>query len=124
MDSTLFADQIIYKPYKCGNSACVCLYSDEWEPGNAAKRDSGIISCSTFPGKNILFSSSVGSGTSKDDGTKYLIFYGKKGSQPIYIEKKYDKGSDTYNIYISNIDSNDPNNPALLRRSAIESLER
>ena len=125
----------VYKPYKCGNSACLCLYNTGWKPEDAAKRDFGIESCKTdiFSDKNIIFFSE-GSDISvkttgkqrEDKNGNYLVFYGKDfGVKRIYIEKNYKKEEGKYYFYISRIDENKYDDPVNSRkRQTEESIKR
>ncbi|MEK6947428.1 MAG: hypothetical protein AABX32_07520 [Nanoarchaeota archaeon] len=124
------------RPFKCGNSACVCLYNNKWEPADSAKRDQGVMACMTdaFAGKNVVFYSEGGdvepktSGTSREDiKGNYLVFYGSLGIPPakkyfatqrIYMEKRYREGK--YYIYISKIDENKADDPANLRKRELD----
>ena len=122
-------DSVIYKPFKCGNAACLCLYTDDWKPDDAAKRDKGVIEClsSVFSGKNIVFLSEGDdkieprtAGLPREDiKGNYLVFYGKDwGTKPIYIEKIYKDGK--YYIYISKINLDDSKDPANIRKKEID----
>lgn len=121
----------IYKPYKCGNSACLCLYTTHWEPEDSNKRDKGVLSCRSeaFAGKDVIFLSD-GQGVvpktagliREDVNGNYLVFYGEgfKAPQRLYIEKRYDAIQKKYYIYISKINEDDPNDPVYLRKKWID----
>lgn len=121
----------LYKPFQCGNAACLCLYTADWKPGDQSKRDDGVISCrsETFANKNVVFLSEGGNvipttaGLKRDDNGYYLVFYGDEWkTQQTYIEKYFD-GSKTY-IYISKINVNDPKDPANIRKTKIEDSKK
>ncbi len=117
-----------YKPFKCGNSACICLYASNWEPSDPAKRDTGIVSCRSeiFVNRDIAFLSEGSDVSPKTSGAErsdisgnYLVFYGDNWKvQEIYIEK-FVSGSRTY-FYISRIDTTNENDPANLRKKRID----
>lgn len=116
-----------YKPFQCGNEACLCLYSNNYKPGDSARRDEGVVSCRSqaFAGKNIAFLSENGNvapktiGINKDNMGSYLVFYGDEWKvQPMYIEKFYDGGK-TY-IYVSTIDITKEDNAANIRKKKID----
>ena len=127
----------VYKPYRCGNFACLCLYNTGWKPDDAAKRgDPGIEICSRselFADKNIIFLSEGGDISVKTTGKQredkngnYLVFYGKDfGVKRIYIEKNYKKEESKYYIYISRIDENKYDDPVNARKRQTEvSIQR
>ena len=111
----------IYKPFKCGNTACICLYNKDAKVTESTERDTGIIDCITAPfaGKNVVFYSYGGDINPKtlgiprqDVNGNYLVFFGKEfgllgkafGVQRIYIEKQYKKNENKYYIFISKDD--------------------
>ncbi|MBI2655905.1 hypothetical protein HYX06_05795 [Candidatus Woesearchaeota archaeon] len=130
IDFPYWDDYNIYKPSSCGTSACLCLYTDDWDPRTAQNRNKGVLECRSgaFSGKNTIFLSEMGSITPKTKGTpredtngNYLIFYGDEwGTQPIYIEKEYKKDENKHYIYISKIDRENDNDPAMLRKRQID----
>ena len=116
-----------YKPFKCGNSACLCLYTDDWSPDDPAKREKGVLSCKSqvFSNKKVIFLSQQGTanGVPRTDvsNSLYMVFFGDNIKiSRIYIEKVYDKTKDTYFIFVSKIDENNPNDPAMKRKTAID----
>ena len=121
-----------YKPFKCGNGACICLYTSDWKPNDPAKRDQGVVSCRSeaFRDKDIAFISEGSDVKPKTSGTKrtdikgnYFVFYGNEWkSQYLYIEK-FSSGSRTY-IYVSSIDVNNDNDPANIRKKSIDNSKR
>ena len=132
VDSTGF-DSNIYKPFKCGNAACLCLYTNEWDRGDSANRDQSILSCRSeaFAGHNVVFLSTANRlsgktrGIQREDGSgDYLIFYGEDWEvQRIYIEKKYEENENKYYIYISTINENGDNDVNLRKRQIDDSRE-
>ncbi len=141
IDVPSWPDSNIYKPSLCGTSACLCLYSDDWDPKTAQNRNKGVLECRSeaFADKNIIFFSEGGSIQPKTIGTQrldangnYLIFCngetdklacaGNKWEvQNIYIEKEYKKDENKYYIYISKINKDNPNDPATRRKQHIDS---
>ena len=126
----LWPDSNIYKPFKCGNSACLCLYNKNWEPNSATKRNQGVLSCRSeiFAGKDIVFLSEGGDvepktkGVSREDVSgSYLVLEGDGKVHFIYIEKDYRKESKYY-IYISSINEDKDDDPANIRKKQIDSL--
>jgi hypothetical protein len=125
-------DLNLYKPFKCGNSACICLYNNDWDPENAANRDKGVLGCrsETFSGKNVLFSSEGSDITPKTKGIarqdardNYLIFFGENFKiQRIYIEKIYLSDQNKYLIYISRIDEDNNDDPVTKRKQIIDTI--
>ena len=122
----------IYKPFKCGNSACLCLYTTDWEPMDSNKRDKGVLSCRSeaFAGKDVIFLSEgrdvnpKTAGVAREDTNgNYLVFFGEGFNKPqrLYIEKKYDSIQKKYYIYISKINEEDPNDPVYARKNWIDS---
>ncbi len=122
----------IYKPYKCGNSACICLFTTDWKPTDPSDRVSGVVECesSAFAGKNVIFLSEgqnvepKTSGYPREDvGSNYLLYYGRgwnRNTQRLYIEKKYDTSQNRYHIYIAKINEREPNDPVYLRKKSID----
>lgn len=122
----------IYRPFKCGTSACLCLYDSESTWYESDNRGEDVVSCRSdgISGKNIIFKSesnpirigTIGNKRS-DHGDSYLVFNGdhwedkKMSSQQIYIEKE--KKGDDIHFYISPIDITNSNDPANQRRSSI-----
>ena len=126
----LWPDANIYKSFSCGNSACICLYNNNWKPKDAAKRDQGKISCGSdiFAGKDVVFfreGSNIAPktlGLPRDDANgNYLVLYGEDWKlQPLYIEKDYREREGKYYIYISKISEGKSDDPASIRKTAIE----
>ena len=124
----IFGGYNLYKPFKCGSGACLCLYESKLST-DSAKRDANVISCrsESFFGKNVVFLSEGGNVEPKTKGLpradskgNYLVFYGKDWKvQEIYIEKFFDGGK-TY-IYVSKIDTTKSDDPANVRKKAIDS---
>ncbi len=108
----MFSVGPVYKPFDCGNSACLCLY-DGAPSHETAKRDQGVLRCEREgTGKNLVFSGSnifkIGNLESLTHRTKH-----------IYIEKT-EQPKGTYNIYINVIDTSDPNDEANKRKIGID----
>ena len=107
----MFAVGPVYKPFDCGNSACLCLYNGA--PSNEInKRDQGLLRCEREgTGKNLAFSSpnifKIGNLESLTHRTKQ-----------IYIEKT--KKPDSYDIYIDVIDTSNPNDQSNVRKTGID----
>ena len=104
----------VYKPFDCGNSACLCLY-DGVPSHDAGERDKGVLRCEREgTGKNIVFSDDspnifkIGDIESLTHRTKHL-----------YIEKT-EEPEGTYNIYINEIDTSDINDEANKRKIEID----
>ncbi|MBI4452421.1 hypothetical protein HY637_03255 [Candidatus Woesearchaeota archaeon] len=126
IDFRLWDDYNVYKPSLCGTSACLCLYTNDWDPRTAENRNKELLQCRSeaFVGKNIIFFSEGGNINPKTKGTQredmnenYLIFYGDEWeTQQIYIEKEYKKEENKYYIYISKINKQNQNDPATLRK--------
>ena len=122
----------IYKPYKCGNSACICLFTTDWKPTDPSDRSSGIVECESnvFAGKNVVFLSEGQNVEPRTAGSRredlddnYLIYYGKdwnRNTQRLYIEKKYDTGQNKYHIYIAKINERKSDDPVYLRKKSID----
>ncbi len=131
----IFGGYNFYKPFKCGNSACLCLFiKNQQESGDSSKRDQGIADCSSeaFSGKNVAFLSEGGEVTPKTRGIQrtdtngnYLVFYGEDwGTQRIYIEKEYKKEDNRYYIYISKINENKYDDPANARKRVTDNSKQ
>ena len=108
----------MYRPFACGTQACICLYTDKWEPADGAKRDSGIIDCVSqpFAGKKVTFTSIKraenprSSGLDRSGGT-YAIFRGtdwkskfkeaQTSVQRLYIEIRPSETG--YSVYLAPI---------------------
>ena len=131
----IFGGYNFFKPFKCGNSACLCLFvKNQQVSGEEAKRDQGIVGCSSeaFAGKNVVFLSEGGGVTPKSRGIQrtdangnYLVFYGEDwGTQPLYIEKNYKKEENRYYIYISKINENKYDDPANIRKKAADNSKQ
>ena len=102
---------LVYKPFDCGNSACLCLYNGA-PSDDADKRDQGVLRCEREgTGKNLVFSGPnifvMGNQDSLMQRTKH-----------IYIEKT--KQGNTYNIYINTIDTSNTNDEANKRKIGID----
>ena len=129
----------IYKPSKCGTSACICLYNDEWSPSESSTADKGLINCRSeiFSGKNVVFMSEGGDqnvnentlyniGLPRDDNNgNFLIYYSDYfGVKQLYIEKYQKTDENKYYIYISTIDAkNYPGSEAIKRKKEIDNLK-
>ena len=122
----------VYKPFICGNSACICLYMPNWKPEDSAKRDQGIVDCRSdiFAGKGFIFLGEINvepktRGVKRDDIGQYLALFGEDwGLQPIYIEKEYKKEENKYYIYISKINNDKEDDSANIRKKQIGSCEK
>ena len=100
-----------YKPFDCGNSACLCLYNGA-PSHDIGKSNQGVLRCEREgTGKNILFSS------------PNIFKFGDqvRRTRHIYIEKT--KNTDnSHTIYIDLIDTSDVNDPANKRKQEIDIL--
>lgn len=102
----------VYKPFDCGNSACLCLY-DGAPSHETDKRDKGVLRCEREgTGKNLVFS---GSNIFKIGSLESLT----RRTKQIYIEKT-EEPKGTYNIYINEIDTSDTSDPANKRKIGID----
>lgn len=124
----VYGKSTISKPYKCGNSACMCLYSNYPNPA-PGKNDENVVSCQSgaFSGKDVAFLGESNAnpksiGLARADGKgNYLILQGKGwGVQYTYIEKQYNKDQNKYYIYVSSIQSTNSNDPASIRKKTID----
>ena len=128
----IFGKNNVFKPFKCGTSACLCLYTTSIEKGESNKRDAGVLECRSeiFSGKDVVFISEGSTANPKTAGVKrddaegnYLFLYGEQWQvQRIYIEKRYD-GKRNY-IYISKIDESNMEEPANRRKLLIDSQKQ
>ena len=117
----------INRPYKCGNSACLCLYKGEPESASE-KKDQNVVSCKSeaFYGKNIVFSGEsktnpATKGSLRQDGSSYLILGGSDWkTQYTYIEKQYNQAEGKYYIYISKIQPDRKDDFAAIRKKKID----
>ena len=101
----------VFKPFDCGNSACLCLYNGA-PSHETSKRDQGVLRCEREgTGKNLVFS---GSNIFKIGNLESLT----RRTKQIYIEKT--KQGDNYNIYINVIDTSNPNDEANKRKIGID----
>lgn len=104
----------VYKPFDCGNSACLCLY-DGVPSHETYERDKGVLRCEREgTGKNLVFS---GSNIFKIGNLESLTHRTKQ----IYIEKT-EQPDGTYNIYLNDIDTSDINDEANKRKQEIDIL--
>jgi len=136
----------IFKPFKCGNAACLCLYEGRGVWKDAADRDTQVQSCRSdeLVGQNIIFSSEGAesviprtAGEKRADGnTHYLVLYGRPKLltlakvfrkehriwevAQIYVEDSYNAKSKTHTIYLSSIDTSNPAHPATKRKMEID----
>ena len=128
----IFGKTNVFKPFKCGTSACLCLYTTSIEKGESNKRDAGVLECRSdiFAGKDVVFMSEGGEVEPKTAGVKrsdaegnYLFLYGDQWQvQRIYIEKRTD-GKRIY-IYISKIDESKSDDTANRRKLLIDSQKQ
>lgn len=128
----IFGGYKLYKPFKCGNAACLCLYDSGLKMGDPAKRDEGVVNClsQAFAGKKVVFLSEGGNvapktaGVQRADGKgNYLFLYGEGWKlQRIYIEKSLE--GNVYYTYISRIDENKADDPANLRKKQIDEKKK
>lgn len=127
----IFGGTKVYKPFKCGNQACLCIYKEKL-PAESAKRDEGVASCETeaFSNKNIVFLSEGGDIKPKTAGIartdrkgNYLVISGSEwNAQEVYIEKFSDAGK--IYIYISKIDTKKNDDPPSKRKSEIDAARK
>ncbi len=113
-ESYLGDDEPIYRPFKCGNSACLCLY-DMKITQDPNKRNEGIIECRSdgLSSKNIEFV----------DLNLYRGLSILERVVPIYIEKTY--GTDKkYVIYINRIDITNLDDEANIRKKDIDKYKK
>jgi len=129
----------LYKSRECSNSACLCLYKDKL-PKESDKREEGLMRCRSdgISDKKIIFFNENSNKERTDivipqrlftgtyDG--FTLLYNFKagkglGVHQIYIEKDFDESTETYNIYMSEINTGDPTDPANIRRKSLGSTQ-
>jgi len=122
----------IYRPLtKCGNSACLCLYSgdDKWKESN--KRNEELITCRSdgLSKKNVTFYSEGDESIEprtiaslRPDGNRhFLVFDGDDWEiERLYIEKEFIKATKTNLIYITRIDENNALDIPNIRKKTID----
>lgn len=120
-----FGETNLYKPYACGNAACICLYdSNIWKPGDKVNRDAGVLGCRSeaFAKKSATFQSAKGPvpqtlGTSRGDNALYAVFKGDSTKEVfrLYIDKKV--VGESLTIYLAPIDESNKQDPSTIRIS-------
>jgi len=135
LSTSLILFKKLYKPFECGSLACLCLYKDKL-PKEAGKREEGLIKCRSdgISDKNVIFENEhsnkdvtitvIGEQLFTETYDGFTILYNNKvgkgpGVHQIYIEKKFDKATKTYNIYMSEIDTSDDQDLINIRRKSL-----